>query len=183
LGSLWPLESRQPAALEKLGRHLLATERTTPDSLNAIAWIMATESDASRDQLEVAVDLAEQAVALTGRSNPDVLDTLAEVHFARGDDEQAVEVMLEALEISPNDPYLHEQLRRFQGKRPAEDRPDPETLRRRGGEPRAPRDEEQRRVPRLPPLFEPPWDEDEPQQEPFTPPENEDRGRDEGEWL
>lgn len=41
------------------------------------------------------------------------LDTLAEVHFRRGEAAKAIEVETRALELSPEDAYLKEQLARF----------------------------------------------------------------------
>lgn len=127
-GSAWPLLSQQPAALAEHGRRLLAAEREDPQRENAVAWILATHDEAEPGQLEVAVALAERAVSETDRQNPDVLDTLAEAHFAAGQREKAVEVIDEAIALAPEDEYFREQRRRFTGERPADDRPEPPSL-------------------------------------------------------
>ena len=103
--------------------HLLAVERVGAGVLNNLAWRIATESTAMPDQGDRALALAERAVHQTARSNPDYLDTLAEVQFLIGDPESAIETIDEALEIAPWDDYFREQRNRFIGLRDANDRP------------------------------------------------------------
>ena len=72
----------------------------------------------------------------TARTEPEVLDTLAEVHFLLGNADRAIEVGRRgARRSSRARPYYVEQRRRFLGERAAHDRPDapPEA------EPRRPR--------------------------------------------
>ena len=69
--------------------------------------------------------MAERAVDETARSNPDLLDTLAEVLFQLGDAGAAVDVIDEAIALTGGAPYFVEQRRRFIGERPADDRPAP----------------------------------------------------------
>ncbi|MGH0036654.1 MAG: rhomboid family intramembrane serine protease [Myxococcota bacterium] len=123
-----PLWSRVPAAMERHAQRMLEIPEPSPAQDNLVAWIMATESDASPEELSVAVALAERAVDGTDRLNPDLLDTLAEAHFAAGDSERALVVIDEAIRLAPGDPYFREQRRRFTGERAPDDRPDPPTL-------------------------------------------------------
>jgi hypothetical protein len=77
--------------------------------------------------VQVAAALAERAVAETGRRDPNLLDTLAEVLFVSGDVAGAVMVIDEAIELSGGERYFVEQRRRFVGERDPDDRPEPPT--------------------------------------------------------
>ena len=93
--------------------------------LNDAAWLIATDAAPTHKALEEARELAERAVSATGRENPNLLDTLAEVQFQNGDGEAAVETIDEAIALAPGVPYFEEQRRRFTGERDRDDRPAP----------------------------------------------------------
>jgi membrane associated rhomboid family serine protease len=95
----------------------------SPPELNNYAWLIAIDPDSTREQLEAALLLAERAVAETRRSDPTLLDTLAEVHFQLGRPDLALLVIDEAIERAPLEPYYREQRRRFTGERDPDDRP------------------------------------------------------------
>jgi len=76
--------------------------------LNALAWTIATGNPSESD-LDLALKAAKRANTLTEGKNPDVLDTLARVHYARGELELAVETQRRAVELAEG-PML-EQLR------------------------------------------------------------------------
>jgi len=123
-----PLARRGGAALE---RHALRLAHTPDASIvhdNQVAWLIATETAASDLGLQVAVLLAERAVEGSGRTDPDFLDTLAEVLFAAGDIAGALATIDEAILISAGERYFWEQRRRFTGERAADDRPEPPVL-------------------------------------------------------
>jgi tetratricopeptide (TPR) repeat protein len=85
--------------------------RLRPDSvatLNGFAWFCATE----RLGLDEALSAARRAVELSARA-AGVLDTLAEVHYARGEYAEAIEVITEAIRIEPRDPYYQKQHEKF----------------------------------------------------------------------
>lgn len=92
---------------------------------NAAAWLIATEEGASIAGLDLAVALADRAVTNTGRRSPDLLDTLAETLFQRGDRISAIFAIEEAMRLAPGEPYFFEQRRRFMGERDPLDRPPP----------------------------------------------------------
>jgi len=123
-----PLVLRSPSALERYGADLLHMPEAETWSCNDLAWRMATETDASFEQLEVALALAERAVAQSDHADPDLLDTLAEVLFMRGDLEGALEAIDAAIYLTRGERYFVEQRRRFTGDRPADDRPAPPLL-------------------------------------------------------
>ncbi len=133
------------AGVELLGEGDFAARHATrlarlpavsPDELNNHAWFIAIEPDSTRAQMEAALLLAERAVSETGRREPTILDTLAEVQFQLGRTAAAVATIDEAIAREPHEPYYREQRRRFTGARAPDDRPpDPALrLRRRGRE-------------------------------------------------
>jgi len=90
---------------------------------NAAAWFIATEGGASDFGLDLAVALADRAVAETERADPGILDTLAEALFQSGNRLGALLTIDEAIRLVPHESYFLEQRRRFTGERAAEDRP------------------------------------------------------------
>ncbi|MCH2171497.1 rhomboid family intramembrane serine protease [Myxococcota bacterium] len=85
----------------------------SPSDLNNRAWAIAIDPEASTEDREAALLLAERAVQDTERSTPQILDTLAVIQFQLGWRELAVATILEAINQAPSDPYYREQLRRF----------------------------------------------------------------------
>jgi membrane associated rhomboid family serine protease len=112
-------------ALEQRARTMLQGPVVNAMELNNLAWQIATTKAPTPRALEAAAQLAEMAAALTGRSEPTVLDTLAEVYFALGRKDEAIAVIEQAIALAPGDTYYEEQRRRFNGERAADDRPKP----------------------------------------------------------
>jgi membrane associated rhomboid family serine protease len=122
-----PLARHEPAALERHAERLLdapAAVHLYPHE-NAAAWFIATEDEPSETGLELAIALADRAVATTERLHPGVLDTLAEALFQSGDRLGAILTIDEAIQLVPWERYFIEQRRRFTGERNANDRPPP----------------------------------------------------------
>lgn len=111
-------------AAARRARALLERAESLAD-LNNLAWEIATSEHPSADELAAAERMAERAVALTRRSDPNILDTLAEVYFVEGRISEALDAIDEAIALAPGEPYFEEQRRRFAGERPPEDRPAP----------------------------------------------------------
>ncbi|HEY1379706.1 MAG TPA: hypothetical protein VGF55_23080 [Gemmataceae bacterium] len=76
---------------------------------NAVAWLAAC---CHRD-LDAALDHARKAVELEPKQAGH-RDTLAEVHFQRGETAKAVELMRECIALDPHKAYYGKQLARFQ---------------------------------------------------------------------
>jgi hypothetical protein len=112
-------------ALSRRAGLLLEDREISPVVLNDEAWTIATSEEPSRDLLQLAERLAVRAVEKTRRRNPNLLDTLAEILFQLGDDFEAVDLIDEAILLSPAEPYFREQRRRFLGERDPDDRPEP----------------------------------------------------------
>jgi hypothetical protein len=76
---------------------------------NNLAWMSAR----SHQRLDAALDHAQTAVRLDP-TNPAYLDTLAEVHFQRGDRELAIRHAQRCLQLDPDNCHFRSQLHRFQ---------------------------------------------------------------------
>ena len=108
-------------------RHALRVAKlpgVAPEELNNRAWLLATQPNASQDELAVALILSQRAVEETERRDATILDTLAEVQFQLGNRESALAIIDEAIARRPDQSYYREQRRRFLGERARDDRPD-----------------------------------------------------------
>ncbi|MCS6850649.1 MAG: hypothetical protein NZ700_05710 [Gemmataceae bacterium] len=76
---------------------------------NSYAWLAAC----CRRELDKALAHAQKAVELAPNSSG-LLDTLAEVHFQRGDRDRAIALMKKCLEMEPTNGYFRKQLERFE---------------------------------------------------------------------
>jgi hypothetical protein len=85
---------------------------------NSAAWLSAC----CRRNLDEALVHATKAVELAP-NNAGHLDTLAEVHFQRGEKEKAVALQKRVVELDPKKPYFRKQLRRLEAGDPAAERP------------------------------------------------------------
>jgi tetratricopeptide (TPR) repeat protein len=74
-------------------------ERAAPNTLNELAWSMATSANARERNSALAMELAEKAVAATGRTNTMMLDTLAAAFAESGQFDKAVSVQEEAIAL------------------------------------------------------------------------------------
>ncbi len=82
-----------------------------PEKLNLVAWtIVDPETKTATRDLELAMKAAEKAVELTKGENGAVLDTLARVHYWKGDIGKAIEIQTKAVEKSADDPEMLGQL-------------------------------------------------------------------------
>ena len=75
---------------------------------NTLAWLAAR----CQRQLEKALAHAETAVKLEPKDTS-YKDTLAEVHFQRGETDKAVELMKTCTEANPKNAYYRKQLERY----------------------------------------------------------------------
>lgn len=93
--------------------------------LNNDAWTIATSPEPTHDELALALQLARRAVRATAHEDPNLLDTLAEVYFQLGRNDDAVATIDQAIGLAPGEAYFVEQRRRFLGERAHDDRPEP----------------------------------------------------------
>ena len=76
---------------------------------NMLAWLSAR----CRRQLDAALTHAQTAAKLVPQS-ASYLDTLAEVHFQRGDQSRAIALMRRCIVLDPKADYFRQQLNRFE---------------------------------------------------------------------
>ena len=114
----------QPHAARARYEQLAHETANWPAAANALAWLLATHSDAAVRDAGAAVTWAERAVAATERSQPLYLETLAAAYAEGGDFARAEATEREALALAENagDARLaaqsRERLRRFQQRLP-----------------------------------------------------------------
>ncbi len=99
LGLLLAQTGDKAGALE----HWRAAARLSPDwlsPLNSLAWVLATDSEASFRNGQEAVALAERAARLTRFRRFDVLDTLAAAYAENGRFAEAAQTAQKALELA-----------------------------------------------------------------------------------
>ncbi|NIM19300.1 MAG: tetratricopeptide repeat protein [Candidatus Latescibacteria bacterium] len=79
-----------------------------PKAMNSFAWFCASR----KIGLDIAPPIAKKAVKLSNES-PGILDTLAEIYYAMGDYEKAVEIEEKAAAKEPEDVYYKDQIIKF----------------------------------------------------------------------
>ncbi len=95
-------EKKDLAAAAKAGRDLVATTfAKNPEALDALAWMIVGEADIPTESkdLELALMAATGAVTLSKSQQSSPLDTLARVHFERGEIDEAIATQTKALEV------------------------------------------------------------------------------------
>ena len=112
------VEQKRTADAEKLlakpyaaSKAKLADKPEDPERLNNLAWLCARAG--------LKLDEAQACAEKATKAKPDnyaYLDTLAEVHFQRGDAAKAIEVEKQALKLKPDDMFLLEQIKKFEAK-------------------------------------------------------------------
>ena len=83
--------------------HFREAARLLPNNvlvLNRIAWLVASHGNVDHQQTEMAIQLAERAVALTRHEHPVMLDTLAAAYAAAGRFEEAVRTAQKAISLA-----------------------------------------------------------------------------------
>lgn len=85
---------------------------------NSAAWMSAC----CRRNLDKALQHAEKAVELEP-TNAGYLDTLAEIHFQRGDKDKAIALQKRVIELDPKKPYFREQMKRLEAGDSSAERP------------------------------------------------------------
>jgi len=99
---------REYSQVIHLYRAAIAASPKDPPLTNGLAWFYVRH----RVNLDEAFRLAEEARRLDPASW-EIVDTLAEIHFARGQLHQAHEHAIKALQMDPDNAYLKHQEERF----------------------------------------------------------------------
>jgi tetratricopeptide (TPR) repeat protein len=88
--------------------------------LNHLAWFHATAENPTHRDPARAIAYAQRAVEASGGADANILDTLAEAHYANGDFDAAIETEQRALELAPELEALQNQLDKFRAAKAAE---------------------------------------------------------------
>jgi tetratricopeptide (TPR) repeat protein len=104
LGDLLGKNADYAAQVETLRRGIVECPESY-ELLNDFAYVVATVPDDDLRDGSAAVRAAERAVALTGRNNAGVLDTLAAAHAEAGDFESAVAASEHAVRLARQQGY------------------------------------------------------------------------------
>jgi thiol-disulfide isomerase/thioredoxin len=84
--------------------HVDTTFHDDAGQLNLIAWTLVDpEGDVETPDLALALKAAQRANELTDGKNYAILDTLARVHFANGNLEEAIRLQQRAVELAPSE--------------------------------------------------------------------------------
>lgn len=94
-------------------KRAMAVDKKAGVALNNSAYLMVTARDPSLRDAAEALELARRALALEP-TNVAFMDTLAEIHLARGDFSEAHRVIQEALRLEPGDGQLLAQAQRIE---------------------------------------------------------------------
>ncbi len=81
---------------------------------DSMAWLYATSKDPALRSLPLALEHANKAVELSQGNNADFLLTLAGVHYANGELDQAIAVLRRALALQPHDDFIKKQLQKWE---------------------------------------------------------------------
>jgi tetratricopeptide (TPR) repeat protein len=92
-----------------LMRKALASEVTSPEVYNSLAWEFALRQKYPEETLEAALKAHGLAP-----EDANIMDTVAEAYYAAGNYETAVEWETRALEIDPENDFFQKQLKKFQ---------------------------------------------------------------------
>ncbi len=111
LGNLYFEVKNYAGAISAYDRSL-SLNPENPETLNNLAWLLATCEDETYRNPDIALTLSQKAAAL--KPSAHILDTLAESYFVNGRLVEAVEAGKEALAIAAdNRTYYEKQIKRF----------------------------------------------------------------------
>ena len=95
------IRSERFAEAKEAAAVALGTCQSNPDALNSLAWLLATGTDSTQVELNVAQTAARRAAELTQQKDSSVLDTLARVTARMGDLAGAIELQKKAISLEP----------------------------------------------------------------------------------
>lgn len=98
-------------------KEVIRLDPKASDAYNNAAFIMTQNAATNSKDLSVAEKYAKTAIKLDPK-NPEYIDTLAEVHFRKGEINQAQRLIKEAIKLNPEQDFYKNQLKRFSLKEP-----------------------------------------------------------------
>ena len=103
-----------------LGDKLLEQLKDSPEMLNDMAWTIVDDESVKKRDLELAAKLATQANTAADGKDGAILDTLARVHFEKGELDKAVDLQKKAIKLIDDEEIkqqLQETLKKYEAKR------------------------------------------------------------------
>ncbi len=102
------LKSKDAAKIIDAAPKLMAFAGQNPGIYNYIAWGIVDpgrklDVKSNPKLVEIALDAAEKANKATDGKEPGILDTLARVHFVKGDTAKAIEIQTKAVALAENE--------------------------------------------------------------------------------
>ena len=96
---LYSLQNQPDKARADLAESIKQSSSGTVDDQNDLAWALATSTNSTLRDEPAAINLAQKAVAATGRVNASFVDTLAAAYAETGDFEKAVSTEKESIAL------------------------------------------------------------------------------------
>ena len=87
-------DADRPDEAYEVGRKIMADFPTSPLTLNDLAWHIVSFPNVSRRDLDFALEAGRRANAVQGWLDSGMLDTLARVHWMRGETDEAIRAKL-----------------------------------------------------------------------------------------
>ena len=115
------LDGGQFQRLNKVLAKLVKLSHNNSAELNLLAWNMTVELNIPKPDLELALRAAKRASELTNHKSASILDTVARVHYERGELQEAIEWQQKAADAKPSSKLLARTLKEYLGEIPAKD--------------------------------------------------------------
>jgi tetratricopeptide (TPR) repeat protein len=101
--------AKRPADAWPIAEEILKNKADDAMSMNQLAWLIVDpDGGVAEPNLEIAMKAATRACELTKNEDGAMLDTLARVHFAKGDVARAIDLQKQALAKAPDGPMKTE---------------------------------------------------------------------------
>lgn len=116
IGKLEHKSERDDEALD-IFKEVIRLDPKSSDAYNNAAFVLTQNEKCGASDLQLAEGYAQMARKLDPK-NPDYIDTLAEVHFRKGNPSLAQSLIREAIKLAPERDFYKNQLRKFTHREP-----------------------------------------------------------------
>jgi thiol-disulfide isomerase/thioredoxin len=101
--------AKRPADAWGIAEEILRNQGDDAMAMNQLAWLIVDpQGGVAEPNLDIAMRAAKRACELTKNEDGSMIDTLARVHFAKGDVARAIELQKQALAKAPEGPMKKE---------------------------------------------------------------------------
>jgi thiol-disulfide isomerase/thioredoxin len=101
--------AKRPADAWGIAEEILRNQGDDAMAMNQLAWLIVDpQGGVAEPNLEIAMRAAKRACELSKNEDGSMIDTLARVHFAKGDVARAIELQKQALAKAPEGPMKKE---------------------------------------------------------------------------